>query len=53
VAHTEALNAFAHAIRDAVTQGRSNQRFAIEVRDDLGPVLEISGVIVSRILRKQ
>jgi hypothetical protein len=53
IAHSEALRAFADAIRDGVTQGRSDQRFTVEVRDDLGPVLEVSAVVLSKILRKQ
>jgi Domain of unknown function (DUF6894) len=52
-AHREALVAFSQAIPDALTQGRSGQRFAVEVRDELGPVLEITGVIASKILRRQ
>ena len=53
VAHREALKAFACAIRDAVMQGRSGQEFTVEVRDALGPVLKITGLIASMILRKQ
>jgi hypothetical protein len=52
-AHDEALEAFAQAIREAVTEGRADQHFAVEVRDELGPVLAITGVIASTISRKQ
>ena len=52
-AHREALQAFTQAVRDTLMQGRSGQRFAVEVRDELGPVLEITGVIASKIVRRQ
>ena len=52
-AHDEALRTFAEAIQAAVMQSRADQRFAVEVRDDLGPVLDITGVIESKIHRKQ
>jgi hypothetical protein len=52
-AHDEALRAFADAICEAVVQSQADQRFAVEVRDNLGPVLDIKGVIESKIHRKQ
>jgi hypothetical protein len=52
-AHEEALRTFAQAICAAVMQSRPDQRFSVEVRDDLGPVLDITGVIASKIHRKQ
>jgi hypothetical protein len=52
-AHDEALRTFADTICEAVVQHRPDQRFAVEVRDHLGPVLDITGVIASRIHRKQ
>lgn len=51
-AHEEALRTFAEAICGAVIQSRADQRFAVEVRDDMGPVLDIKGVIESKIHRK-
>ncbi len=52
-AHREALQALGDTIQDVVLQGKSDQQFAVEVRDDLGPVLEVTAVLGSRILRKQ
>ena len=52
-AHKEALGALAEAIRDAVLEGQSEQRLVVSVRDELGPVLQISAVVGSTILRKQ
>jgi hypothetical protein len=52
-AHDEALRAFADAICEALVQSRPDQRFAVEVRDQIGPVLDITGVIASKIHRKQ
>jgi hypothetical protein len=52
-AHGEALGALVDALSDVVREGRSDQHFAIEVRDELGPVLEITAVLGSKILRKQ
>lgn len=40
-AHAEGLNALVDAIQDSVLQGLPGQRLAVEVRDGLGPVLEI------------
>ena len=52
-AHQEALSSLVDAIRDFATEGQIQQMFAVEVRDDLGPVLEITAILGSRILRKQ
>jgi hypothetical protein len=52
-AHKEALGALADAIQDIVLEGATNQHFAVEVRDDLGQVLEVTAVLGSRFLRKQ
>ena len=52
-AHDEALGALVDAICDIVTEGQSGQQFAVEVRDELGPVLEITATFGSRILRRQ
>jgi hypothetical protein len=51
--HREALAALVDAICDIVTEGQVDQRFAIEVRDENGPALEITAVLGSRILRTQ
>jgi hypothetical protein len=52
-AHEEAIDALAHAIRDGALEGSGQQRFAVEVRDELGQVLEVTAIFGSRILRKQ
>ena len=52
-AHKEALGALAEAIRDGVLEGQSEQRLVVSVRDELGPVLQISAVVGSTILRTQ
>jgi hypothetical protein len=51
-AHREALGALVDAICDVVMEGQGDQRFAVEVRDEHGPALEITAVLGSRILRK-
>ena len=53
VAHEEAVSALADALHDLITEGATDQQFTIEVRDDLGPVLEVAAVLRSKILRKQ
>ena len=52
-AHTEAVQALAAAIQDIITQGRGDQQIAIDVRDNVGAVLEVTAVLGSKILRKQ
>jgi len=52
-AHDMALGALVDAARDAVIEGSLDQRFAVEVRNGIGPVLEVTAVFNSRILRKQ
>ena len=52
-AHEEALNALSDALPEIVIQGATDQNFVIEVRDDLGPVLEVAAVMRSIIFRKQ
>lgn len=52
-AHEQALSALVDAAREAVLEGAADQQFAIEVRDDIGPVLEVTAVFGSQILRKQ
>ena len=48
-----ALDALVDAARDAVTEGTIDQRFAVEVRNGTGPVLEVDAVFYSKIRRKQ
>ena len=52
-AHGEAIEALADALQDLVLEGQVDQRVVIDVRDDLGPVLEVTAVFGSKILRKQ
>lgn len=52
-AHGMALEALIDAARDAVSEGTLDQRFAVEVRNGIGPVLEVTAVFNSRIFRKQ
>ncbi|MBV9456655.1 MAG: hypothetical protein JO141_03940 [Bradyrhizobium sp.] len=52
-AHREAVEALADALQDIVLEGGSDQRIIIDVRDDLGPVLQITAVLGSKLLRKQ
>jgi hypothetical protein len=52
-AHGEAVAALSDGIQDIIVQGASDQHFAVEVRDGLGPVLEVDAVVRSRITRKQ
>ena len=52
-AHEEALKAIVDAICDVIMEGHADQRFAIEVRDHIGPVLDITAVFASTIHRKQ
>jgi hypothetical protein len=49
----EALNAVADAMQDAAVEGLSDQHFAVAVCDELGPVLELTVILSSKILRKQ
>ena len=52
-AHQQAVGALVEGIRDIVLEGAKDQRFAVEVRDDLGRVLQISAVLASEFFRKQ
>ena len=52
-AHIEAVGSLVDEVRDLVLQGQADQRFVLQVRDELGPVLEVIAVIESRILRRQ
>jgi hypothetical protein len=52
-AHNEAIGALADAIQDVVAMGEADQDVAVEVRDELGPVLQVTALLGSKILRKQ
>jgi hypothetical protein len=52
-AHQRAAEVLADAIQTVILEGKAGQHFAVEVRDELGPVLELSAVLGSKILRKQ
>jgi hypothetical protein len=52
-AHHEALGVLANVIIDVVIEGAMDQHFAVQVRDDLGPVLELTAIYGSKISRKQ
>jgi hypothetical protein len=52
-AHNEAVRALGEAVKDVLTEGIAEQHAAVEVRDEYGPVLEVSAVLRSKILRKQ
>jgi hypothetical protein len=51
-AHQEAVGSLADGIVGIVVEGQSDQHVAIDVRDDLGPVIEVSAIFSSKILRK-
>ena len=53
VAYEEAVAALAKVIETGVAQGLSGQAFAIEVRDQIGPVFRLTATVSSEILRKQ
>ena len=52
-AHGMALGALVDAARDAVMEGSTDQHFAVEVRNGIGSVLEVTAVFSSIIFRKQ
>jgi hypothetical protein len=52
-AHSEALGALADALQDVIALGQAGQDVAVEVRDELGPVLRVTALLASEILRKQ
>ncbi len=52
-AHGAAIGALSDAIRDIAVEGDKDQKFAIEVRDEFGPVLHVNAVLESKIFRKQ
>ncbi|MBR0842914.1 hypothetical protein JQ607_22155 [Bradyrhizobium liaoningense] len=52
-AHDMALGALVDAAREAVMEGSIDQRFAVEVRNGTGRVLEVAAVFSSKIFRQQ
>ncbi len=52
MAHAQAVGALADLVRDAALECSTEQSFAIRVRDSIGPVLDVSAVVSSRIVRK-
>ena len=52
-AHRIAISALSDAIRDIVIEGGKDQQFAVEVRDEFGPVFHVRTVLESKIFRKQ
>jgi hypothetical protein len=52
-AHRAAIGALSDAMRDIAIEGSKDQKFAIEVRDEFGPVFHVSAVLDSKIFRKQ
>jgi hypothetical protein len=52
-AHRMALAALSDAAREAVIEGSTDQLLAVEVRDGIGPVLEVTAFFSSTIIRKQ
>ena len=52
-AHREAVEALADALQDIVLEGGVDQRVIIDVRDDFGPVLQVTAVLGSKLLRRQ
>jgi hypothetical protein len=52
-AHDTAVVALVDAARDAITEGVTDQHIIVEVRNGIGPVLEVKGVFSSKIFRKQ
>jgi hypothetical protein len=52
-AHDEALGSLVDAICDFAKEGHCQQSFVVVVRDEYGPVLNLSAVFDSKILRTQ
>jgi hypothetical protein len=52
-AHQEAIGSLADGIVGIMVEGQSDQHIAVHVRDELGPVIEVSAIFASKILRKQ
>ena len=52
-AHDMALGALVDAARDAVMEGSTGQHFAVEGRHRTGRVLEVTAILIARIIIKQ
>ena len=52
-AHQAAVEILLGALGEGLLEGKVDQHFAVEVRDALGPVLQVSAVVASNISRKQ
>lgn len=52
-AHETAVVALADALRDGAMEGATSQQMSVEVRYELGLVVEVSVFFRSRIIRKQ
>jgi hypothetical protein len=52
-AHKTAVVALADGIRNLVFEGSSDVQFGVEVRDDIGRVLDVTVRLDSKIYRKQ
>jgi hypothetical protein len=52
-AHGMAIGGLSDAIRDIAIEGGKGQQFAIEVRDEFGPVFHVIALLDSKIFRKQ
>ena len=52
-AHRMAMDVLSDAIGNIAIEGGKDQQFAVEVRDEFGPVLRVSAVLESKLFRKQ
>lgn len=52
-AHDTAVGALVDIAREGISEGAVGQRFAVEVRNGIGSVLDVIGVFDSKIFRKQ
>ena len=52
-AYDMAFDTLVGAARDAVLEGSIDQHYAVEVRNGIGPVLEVTAVFSSKIFRRQ
>ena len=51
-AHAAALSILAGAVKSLVSEGAADENLTVEVLDEFGPVLNVSAVLNSTILRK-
>ena len=52
-AHEQAVETLAEVCRTGTLEGGPEQRFGVQVRDEIGAVLEVSAIFSSKIIRKQ